>query len=304
MSDFWSGYIIALVAINVVGCCLLLYITSKPDKKLSKETTGHVWDEDLTELNNPLPRWWLILFYLTILFSFLYLILYPGLGHFKGLLSWSQEDAYQHEQEQLSAAHTAQYEAYLAIKVPQLAQNETAMKTAQRLFLNHCAGCHGSDAKGALGFPDLTDNDWLYGGTPEAIKISITQGRRGIMPALGGVLKEEGVEQVIAYLKDLSGQGGSDKNRIVMGKALFMQYCSACHGANASGNLMLGAPNLTDDIWLYGSTKQALTDTLNQGRAGVMLAYEDLLSGAKIHLLTAYVYALSNSVEVTHGKTH
>jgi cytochrome c oxidase cbb3-type subunit 3 len=257
------------------------------------EATGHVWDEDLEELNNPLPRWWIIKFYITIVFGIAYLALYPGLGTFEGVLGWTEKGQYEAE---ISAADTRYgplYDKYMNQSIPEVAADEDAMKMGERLYVNYCAVCHGSDARGASGFPNLRDGDWLYGGTPEAIKHSLLYGRQAVMPAWQAVLGDEGVDQVTNYVRQLSGMSADDA-LAAEGKQKFETNCAACHMADGTGNIAMGAPNLTDEIWLYGGSPRAIKETIVKGRNGVMPAHAEFLGEAKVHILAAYVYSLSH----------
>jgi cytochrome c oxidase cbb3-type subunit III len=305
-SGFWGAYVAILTLVSIVACAALLYLMGKmrvtPAKKSPASegvgTTGHVWDEDLAEYNNPLPRWWMWLFYITIAFGLVYLVLYPGLGQMPGLLGWSSASAYAKEREEVDAKMRPVYQKYLAMDLKVVAADPLAQAMGERLFLNNCAQCHGSDAGGAKGFPNLRDGDWLYGGDPEVIKESITNGRNGIMPPLGAVLGGDGVKNVANYVRSLSGLP-HDKLRAELGKPQFMQICAACHGADGKGNQQLGAPNLTDQIWLYGGSEATITETINKGRGQAsavtrMPAHKDLLDPGKIQLLAAYVWGLSN----------
>jgi cytochrome c oxidase cbb3-type subunit 3 len=305
-SEFWSGYVAILTLVSVLACGVALYVMgrmrvqSRPGKDAGQGigTTGHVWDGDLAEYNNPLPRWWMWLFYITIVFALVYLVLYPGLGSFRGVLGWSSADAYAIERKQLDDQVKPLYAKYLAMDAKLVAADPQARAMGERLFLNYCAQCHGSDAGGSKGFPNLRDNDWLYGGDPEAIKASITNGRNGIMPPFGAVLGEEGTKNVAAYVRSLSGLA-HDNLRAQLGKPLFLQNCVACHGPEGKGNQALGAPNLTDQIWLYGGSEATIIETITKGRGAAsevtrMPAHKDRLDEGKIQLLTAYVWGLSN----------
>jgi cytochrome c oxidase cbb3-type subunit 3 len=252
-----------------------------------------VWDEDLQELNNPLPRWWLNMFYITLVFGVVYLALYPGLGTFAGAFGWTQIGQYQKEVEGVEKRIAPLYEQYLREDLKALAANPEALKTGERLFVNYCTGCHGSDARGATGFPNLRDNDWLYGGDPEVIKTSILNGRGGVMPGWGAALGPDGVFQVAEYVISLSGKRTVNEEAAAKGKEKFMQTCVACHGPEGKGNQALGAPNLTDNIWLYGSAQKTVMDVIEKGRNGRMPAHKDFLGEAKGHLLAAYIYSLS-----------
>ena len=289
-SGFWDLYVGLITLVSIFGCAVLLWMQSK-HKTSGKETSGHVWDEDITEYNNPMPRWWAWLFYITIFFSLGYLALYPGLGSYAGMLGWTQVKQLDEENARAQALYGPLYEKFGAQDVVALAKNPEALAVGQKLFLNYCAQCHASDGAGSRGFPNLTDRDWLWGGTPDAIRLSISEGRTGVMPPMGAALGEEGVKEVTAYVMELSGNA-FDSIRAYGGKQKFAQVCAACHGADGKGNPALGAPNLTDKIWLHGSG-EAIAETIARGRQNQMPAHKDLLSPAKIHLLTAYVLSLS-----------
>lgn len=306
-SDFWSFYVAILSLVSILACGAMLYAmgrmrVQRPTEKpgdTAGNTTGHVWDEDLAEYNNPLPRWWMWMFYITIAFSLGYLVLYPGLGKVPGILGWTSEEAYANERKELDDKVKPIYAQYLAMDIKDVATNVQARAIGERLFLNHCSQCHGSDAGGGKGFPSLRDADWLYGGDPERIKESITNGRNGMMPSFAAALGDEGVKNVANYVRSLSGLP-VDNLRAQMGKPTFMQICSACHGPEGKGNPQLGAPNLTDSIWLYGSSEATIMETVRKGRGDAaspvtrMPAHKDLLDEGKIHVLTAYVWGLSN----------
>lgn len=293
MSNFWSTYIIAIVALNIVGCAWLLMWTRKMDisDMPADGTTGHEYD-GIREYNNPLPRWWLILFWLTIAFSAVYLTLYPGLGKWKGALGWTSTGEHAAADKQYTEQYGKLYADLAQVPVEQLINDERAMKIGARLFANNCSVCHGTTARGAVGYPNLTDNDWLYGGTPDKIHETIMNGRNAAMPAWLGTLGEEGIDQVANYVMTLSGRK-ADATLAAAGKEKFA-VCAACHGADGKGNQMMGAPNLTDDIWLYGGSEAAIKKTLREGRAGKMPAQKEALGAERVHLLTAYVYSLSH----------
>jgi cytochrome c oxidase cbb3-type subunit 3 len=267
-------------------------------RPVGTETTGHKWDEDLAEYNNPLPRWWSWLFYLTIAFGVVYLVLYPGLGSWKGVLGWSQVAQLKDETAAAQKQFGPIYERFAAMDVEALARTPDALAIGQKLFLNNCAQCHASDGGGSRGFPNLTDLEWLWGGSPQAIKTSITEGRTGMMPAWGEVLGEARIKDVAHYVRSLSGLA-HDSIRAARGHDDFAKTCSACHGAEAKGNAAMGAPDLTDKVWLHGSSEPAVIQTITNGRLDQMPAHKDKLSPAQIHLLTAYVYSLSRAGAVT-----
>lgn len=288
-----SLFIIVLTVGNVAGALWLLWWTRRSrGESLTTETTGHVWDEDLTELNNPLPRWWLWLFIISVVFGGVYLALYPGLGHYQGTLNWSSRA----EHAQQSAENARRLENTLAPfasrEVRELAEDPRALDIGRNLFLNNCATCHGSDGGGAPGFPNLTDADWLWGGDPERIVQTITDGRMGVMPAWGDALGSRGVEDMLSYLYSLRGQKLAAGNPAVGGKK-FAELCAACHGVDARGNQVLGAPNLADAVWLHGGGLASIRETIEKGRTSAMPAHAARLGDTRIKLLAAYVLALN-----------
>ncbi len=293
--DFWSWYVAVITVVSIIACAVLLKAMSTrklaPDQKV--ETMGHVWDEDLAEYNNPLPNWWRWLFYITIWFALIYLVLYPGLGRFGGTLDWSSTGQYEKEMARAEDRFGPLYARYAAMDITAVAADPQAREMGQRLFLNHCAQCHASDARGSRGFPNLADGDWLWGGDPQAIKTSIANGRAGVMPPMGGALGGEGTKDVAHYVMSLSGKT-HDTLRAARGQELFATNCAVCHGADGKGNPSLGAPDLTDDIWLHGRGQSAIIEAITQGRQNAMPAWGQFLSEDKVHLLAAYVWGLSN----------
>jgi len=294
MSSFWSWFISIITIANILGCLWLIRWTAKPrpNEGAATDTTGHVWDGNLTEYNKPMPRWWLNVFYITIVFGFGYLVLYPGLGNYKGLLGWSQVSAYQQDLKEAKAKYAELYQKYAKTPIPQLAKNASAMATGQRLFGNNCAVCHGSDARGAKGFPNLTDHAWLYGGSPENIQQTILYGRQGVMPSWGAALGTRGLEEVAAYVYSLNGRSAPEAF-VSAGREKFQQLCTSCHGKDAKGNQTIGAPNLTDNDWLYGGSLETIKETIRNGRQGRMPAHKERLGEERVHVLAAYVYSLS-----------
>ena len=298
MSDFfnngWSVGIAVVTILSLVACLALLAIAARRRVMAGDNTTGHVWDEDLREMNNPLPRWWMVLFVLTVLFAGLYLALYPGLGSMKGSLGWSSVD--QHARERAAAQQKAApiYAAFAGQGAEALSANPQAMAIGERLFAQNCAACHGADARGSTGFPNLTDNDWLWGGSPELIAQTIGQGRRGMMPpmaaAVGG---PEDVRNVANYVLSLSG---SPHNSLAaqLGRSKFAA-CAACHGPEGKGNPALGAPNLTDNVWLHGWGEEAIVRMITQGKTNVMPAHAERFSPEQLNVLAAYVWGLSRT---------
>ncbi|MBR9787196.1 MAG: cytochrome-c oxidase, cbb3-type subunit III [Vibrionaceae bacterium] len=321
MTTFWSLWIIVITIGTLVGCAILLTWCAK-DKMGVEEGAdmGHEYD-GIRELNNPLPKWWTYLFVSTFVFSAVYLALFPGLGSFKGFLNWessAQEVRSLEESKQAIAAaqenkQLNQYakelddadayfgEAFRKLAhnenglrpIPEIANDPEALKVGQRLFLQNCSQCHGSDARGQQGFPNLTDNAWLYGGEPQAIVTTIMHGRVGQMPAWKDALGEEGVQEVVSYALSLSGRKVNAREAAA-GKARFV-VCAACHGTDGKGNPAVGAPDLTDQDWLFGDSRAAVTETVMNGRSGVMPAWKDILGEDKIQLVASYVWSLSNS---------
>ena len=298
MSTGWSLWIVILTIVNILACFWLLRWTAKPKSATEKigggADTGHVWDKDLREYNNPLPKWWLWLFYITIAFGLLYLALYPGLGNFAGVKGWSQSGQYQEERAAVEAKAQAILGPLAAMPVADLVNNEQAMKTARNLYLQNCSQCHGSDGGGARGFPNLANADWQWGSDVDSVVATIANGRVAVgMMAWGPVLGEQGVDEVVAYIQQLSGQP-HDATLAAAGAGRFQTTgCIGCHGVDGKGNPMLGAPNLTDDVWLYGGDAATLKQSVANGRAGQMPAWGDKLGEQRIKLLSAYVIRLA-----------
>ncbi len=293
MSSFWSWYIAIIALANILACVWLIRWTAKkrPDEVPQHETTGHEWD-GLREYNNPMPRWWLWLFYITIVFGLIYLVLYPGLGNFQGILGWSQYGAWQDEVDTVEERVAPLFARYAEMSIPELARHEEAMQTGRRLFGNNCAVCHGADGGGRIGFPNIANHDWQWGGDPEDIRESILEGRTGVMPALGNALGEQGVTAVAAYVFSLSGRNAPE-DLITRGREHFQALCASCHGSEGRGNPSLGAPDLTNDNWTYGGSLNAIRTSVREGRRGRMPAQEEFLGEDRVHLLAAYVYSLS-----------
>lgn len=294
MSSFWNWWVIIITVGNIVACYWLIQWATKPHKgeAATGDVTGHKWDDTLEEYNNPLPRWWLWLFYITIIFSLGYLALYPGLGNYAGSLGWSSTGQYDDEMQQADANYKPIFAGFAKQSIESLATDPNAVKVGQRLFLNYCATCHGSDAGGARGFPNLSDNDWLWGGSADAIKTTIMDGRVGSMPPWQAALGDQGVDEVAQYVVSLSGRQ-HDSSKAQAGKAKFEMMCMACHGMDGKGNQALGAPNLTDNTWVYGGSLAVIKQTISKGRMGVMPAHRDFLGEDKAHVLAAYIYSLS-----------
>jgi cytochrome c oxidase cbb3-type subunit III len=296
MSDFVSGFwgiaISVVTILGIVACLALLIISGRTQSAQSSDgSTGHIWDEDLREMNNPLPFWWVGLFVITILFSVGYLVLYPGLGTAVGLLGWSSVKQHTDEGIALEKRIAPLYARFAKLSHEDLIKTPEAMAAGQSIFLNQCAQCHGSDGRGSRGFPNLTDKDWLHGGTVEAITTTIKQGRQGMMPPLAAALGDANeVANVAHYVLSLSNSA-HDAAKAALGKPKF-GVCAGCHGANGEGNQALGAPNLSDKIWLHGQGEAAITNIIVNGRVNAMPAQEQKLNEDQIRVITAYVMKL------------
>ena len=294
VNNFWSIYVTAITLGGIIGCLLLLYLTARKKVVPSADnTTGHVWDEDLRELNNPMPKWWMWLFIITSVFGFAYLAAYPGLGSFAGKLGWTQLGAYESEMAKARADLEPLYAKFTSMSTEDMAKDPQAMAIGERLFMNNCAQCHGSDARGGKSFPNLTDGDWLHGGTPDKIRETITAGRIGIMPPMAAAVgTPDDVRNLSHYVLSLSGSP-HDSLKASLGKSKFTA-CAACHGMDGKGNQALGAPNLTDDIWLHGWGEAAITAMINNGKHNGMPAQKDKLTEAQIAVLASYVWGMSH----------
>ncbi len=300
MSDFfssgWGIYIAFVTGVGIIWCLYLLFSQRKTNVTYEADgsvaDTGHVWDDDLRELNNPLPRWWMWMFVLSCVFAIVYLILYPGMGTYEGTLGYTTRNAHDASVVQANQQLKPIYAKYMDMDAKQVAADPAAREMGQRLFLNHCAQCHGSDAGGSKGFPNLADTDWLYGGDTQDIKQTLIGGRAGVMPAFAH-LESTQVSDVANYVRSLSGLA-ADQIKVGRGAEVYKANCAACHGAEGKGMAAMGAPNLTDKVWLYGGSEATIVETVLKGRNGMMPAHETILTPEKIHLLTAYVWGLSN----------
>ena len=292
-SAFWNFFVAGMTLLSIVGCALLLQALSRRRLPGDPEKTPHVWDEDLAEYNNPLPRWWIGLFWATIAFAVAYLWFFPGLGTYEGSLKWTSRGQYGEEVKLAEARYGPLYAKYASVDLAKLSADPEARAVGQKLFLNYCSQCHASDARGSRGFPNLTDTDWLHGGEPSVIEATILDGRTGVMPpmaaAVGG---EAGVKDTANFVRSLSGLP-HDKAAAERGKVHFGTACAACHGPEGKGSLAIGAPNLTDKVWLYGSSEATIVETITKGRSNVMPAHRGLLGEQRVHILAAYVYGLS-----------
>jgi cytochrome c oxidase cbb3-type subunit 3 len=276
MASFWSWWIIILTTVTIVGISWILFANRKREQQSTEKTTGHVYD-GIEELDNPLPAWWFYMFVITIVWGIGYLIVYPGMGNFPGVIGWTQIGQYDREVAAAEARFRDMRDRYLALPVEEIAGDPAVRKMGMRLFANNCAQCHGADAGGAYGFPNLHDDDWIYGGDPATIKATLVNGRQAVMPAWGSVIGDEGIADVTQYVLSLNGRD-VDAARVEAGKTVFQTYCVACHGADGTGNPALGAPNLTNGVWLYGGSAEQIAQTLRAGRNGMMPAFQNTLS--------------------------
>ncbi len=295
-SQFWEWFIIIPTVVGILGCfALLMWMSSgRPEADTEIETMGHVWDDDLEEYNNPLPMWWLYMFYITLVFGVVYLVLYPGLGSFAGVLGWTEINEYEQEMAVAEERYAPIFAKYENVPIAELVKQSEAVQIGHRLFMNYCTACHGSDAGGVKGFPNLRDEDWLYGGAPATIKMTIMNGRQGMMPAAlqNGLTNEADVSNVAQYVLSLS-DSKHDSEAAAKGQKVYQRVCFACHGMDGKGMAAMGAPNLTDKVWLYGGSAATPKETIQNGRRGKMPAHGEFLGEAKVHLLATYVYSLS-----------
>jgi len=294
-SNFWSVYVAGITIAGIVGCLLLLWISGTTKAASSSDnTTGHVWDGDLREMNNPLPRWWVWMFIITIVFSVAYLVLFPGLGAFKGMLGWSSTGQFDDEVKAGNTQIAPLYARFAGMSIPQLAKDPDAMKVGDRLFMNNCAQCHASDAKGGPSYPNLTTGEWNWGGTPEQLVETITKGRMGVMPPQAAIIGTPGdISNVANYVLSLSGTP-HDAAKAAAGKEKFETVCAACHNADGKGNQMLGSRNLTGKNWFLGRRDEAhITAMVKDGWMGQMPAWEGKFMPEQIRVLAAYVWGKS-----------
>jgi cytochrome c oxidase cbb3-type subunit 3 len=291
MTSFWSNWIIILTTVTLVGLTWILFATRKGNQQTTDQSTGHPHD-GIEELDNPLPAWWFHMFLFTIIWGVGYLIIYPGMGNFAGVIGWTQVGQYDNEVAAADDKYRDIRDRYLALPVEEIAVDPAVRKMGMRMFANNCAQCHGADAKGRYGFPNLTDDDWIYGGDAATIKATIENGRQAAMPAWGSIIGDQGVTDATQYVLSLNGRD-ADAAQAAAGETVYQTYCVACHGADGHGNPALGAPNLTNGVWLYGGSEEQLAHSIRAGRNGAMPAFKDTLSEDKIHILSAYVYGLN-----------
>jgi cytochrome c oxidase cbb3-type subunit 3 len=295
MPAFWAWFVAAGTIAFIIWCVWLISWSAKqgPQNVKDEDLVGHKWDGDLEEWNNPAPRWWLYLYFITIAWAVGYMIVYPGLGITEGLLNWSQEGQYEEEMQAAEARYEPIYETFAAMDFEDLVRDPDAIALGRSLYASYCTTCHGSDARGATGYPNLTDNDWQWGSSEQDIITTIMSGRNAVMTPWAQILgSDEAVDNMVQYVQSLSGivDTGEVEDSA---RTQFMTFCAACHMPTGTGNPILGAPNLTDDIWLYGSSAEAIRTTIEQGRQGEMPAHGELLGENRTRILAAYVYSLS-----------
>lgn len=297
MPAFWSWFVAAGTIVFVIWCIWLISWSAKqgPQNKQDEDLVGHRWDGDIEEKNNPAPKWWLYLYFMTIAWGAAYLFMYPGLGIYEGLLNWSQQGQYEEEMRVAEERYEPIYVGFAEMEFEALAQNAEAQKLGKSLFASYCTTCHGSDARGATGFPNLTDDDWLWGDSEAAITATISHGRNNIMPALSAALGgEAGIDNMVRYVESLSGRAEADAAAMTA-QPMFVALCSACHSPDGTGNQALGGPNLTDDVWLYGSSSGVIRTTIVEGRSGVMPPHGELLGDNRTKILASYIYSLPSA---------
>ena len=295
MPAFWHWFVAAGTIVFIIWCVWLVSWSAKqgPQNVADEDLVGHKWDGDLEEWNNPAPKWWLYLYFITIAWGVGFLIAYPGVGNFKGMLGWSQEDQYEAEMQAAAERYEPIYEEFAAMDFGELAMHPEANKLGASLYASYCTTCHGSDARGATGYPNLTDNDWQWGSSEAQIVTTITNGRSAVMTPWAQVLgSDEAVDNMVRYVQSLSGIVEADDG-LAGAETQFKTFCAACHMPTGTGNPMLGAPNLTDDVWLYGSSDAVIRETIEKGRNGMMPAHGELLGDNRSKILAAYVYSLS-----------
>ena len=295
MPAFWHWFVAAGTIVFIIWCAWLIGWSAKqgPQNVADDEVVGHKWDGDLEEWNNPAPKWWLYLYFITIAWAVGYLIAFPGLGAWGGALGWSQQGQYEEEMQAAAARYEPIYANFAAMDFDALTQHPEANQLGRSLYASYCTTCHGSDARGAIGYPNLTDNDWLWGNSENALVTTITYGRNAVMPVLAPALGgEQGIENMVSYVRSLSGLVEADA-AAMSAQPMFVALCSGCHMADGSGNQAVGAPNLTDDVWLYGSSEEAIYKTIVNGRNNMMPAHGELLGPDRTKILAAYVRSLS-----------
>jgi len=298
MSSFWSAWIIVLTVVTIVGVVWLLLATRKMKIDRTDNTTGHVYD-GIVEEDNPLPAWWFNMFMISVVFGVGYLIFYPGMGSFSGVLGWSSAGQLEQETAAIEAKFAASTAEFSSLSLEELAGETQALAMGRRLYANNCSVCHGADARGSSGFPSLIDSSWQWGGSAEQIMHSILQGRQAAMPAWEGTLSVAQIDELVDYVDVLAEASGEHPGELSSsaksGKQTYQTFCIACHGADGSGNALLGAPALNDDVWLYGGGKTEIYASIQHGRNGQMPAHNELLGESRVRLIVAYLLNLAST---------
>lgn len=301
MSEFWSGWITVLTIVTLVLLFWILFATRRMKSPTEDNNTGHEFD-GIVEEDNPLPQWWLIMFVVTLIFGIGYLVVYPGMGNYAGALGWTSAKQHDAEAEVIAARFAKAAGEFSALSFEELMLDENANKAGGRLYANNCSVCHGGNAGGAIGFPNLSNASWQWGGSADKVVHSIAYGRRAAMPAWSAVMDDRQIDILADYIaveaqrefSSAAEKAKASKSEISrQGKQLYATYCVACHGRKMEGNPMLGAPSLVDDEWVYGASLESVKESIVSGRNGVMPAHQDLLSKEKIRLIAAYVLSLS-----------
>ena len=298
INGFWPWYVAAISLVSILACALLLWVAGKAKVQshtgaADDNTTGHVWDENLRELNNPLPRWWMWLFILTVIFALAYLAIYPGLGSYQGAAKWSTQGEHKDDMANMQAQLAPLYAEFSAKSVEELAHDPRALAVGERQFMNTCSQCHGSDARGSKGYPNLTNANaaWLGERGASHIVQTVSHGRIGMMPPMAVALPgPDDITDVAHYVLSLSGSPFNEV-KAFNGKQKFAA-CAACHGLDGKGNKAIGAPNLTDDYWLHGWGEAAIVNIIKNGKNNVMPAQAPKLSADQIHVVAAYVLSM------------
>lgn len=293
MSAGWSLLVLIGTIATMAGSAWLLI--SNRDKKATGERMDHEFD-GIEEFDNPLPAWWVTLFFVTIIFGAGYVAYYPALGNLPGAGEWSSAKEWQYRVDQHELRYAPLYEELAAQSPDELIKQPRAMQIGRRLYLNNCSTCHGVTAQGSVGFPNLTDEEWIWGAEFDNIKSGIINGRAANMPAWGEVLSEQQIREVVDFVKFLS-RGDTQAAASQPGQTHYVTYCVACHGAQGQGNTLVGGTPLNNDIWLYGGDDAAITASIVNGRMGNMPAQGPIVGEEKAHVLAAYIYSLRTKAQ-------
>ncbi len=289
-SQFWAGWIVVITVTSFLALVWLI-VDIYRDGDLGGEVKDELWDETLREGARPAPVWWFWFILALMAVSVVYVMLYPGLGAYRGALRWSLGGQITERFADYETQFGARRRRILELSFAELAHDEETMRSAWRVFNNHCTSCHGRDAGGqAQQFPDLSDASWQWGGSEVQLSETIRAGRQAAMPAWQASIGEQGVRRLADYVLALAaGDDGSAAQ--AEGAGLFQQFCTACHGADGSGNPVLGAPALNDAVWLYGGSRADVMRSIAMGRNGVMPTFGGRLDETQIRLVAAWLSA-------------